>query len=524
MNLNFKFLKEDFSSSLVVFLVALPLCLGVGQASTDVEGINGIPISGLLAGIVGGVLVGLISRSRIGVSGPAAGLITIIIAALLTLKSYEGFLVAIIFAGILQVIAGYLKLGVLANYFPSSVIKGMLAAIGITLILKEIPHAVGYDKDFFGDESFFQMDGENTFSELFQALGALHPGAVILSLFSILVLILFDKPFLKKIKLFKILPGALFVVLIGIGLNLVFPLLNPQLEITGKHLVQIPVATSFESFTSMLYFPDFSFLSNPQVYIIGATIALVASLETLLSVEATDKLDPEKYHTPKNLELKAQGIGNIASGLIGGLPITQVIVRSSANVNSGAKTKLSTIIHGLWLAVAILIIPSVLNLIPLSALAAILILVGYKLAKIELFKSQWNLGFEQFIPFISTILGVLFTDLLKGIAIGMVISVFYILRKNYRNNYQMKETKADDGNEMEIILSEEVSFLNKGSILETLTSVPEGTNLTIDGSKCREIDFDVLEVIQEFKDFGAPERKIKLKTINIPQVAISGGH
>lgn len=522
--MHFKYLKEDFSSSLVVFLVALPLCLGVGQASTDVEGINGIPISGLLAGVIGGILVGLLSGSRIGVSGPAAGLITIIITALITLKSFEGFLVAIIFAGLLQIIAGYLKLGVLANYFPSSVIKGMLAAIGITLILKEIPHAVGYDKDFFGDESFFQMDGENTFSELIKALGALHPGAITLSILSIGILLLFDKPYLKKIKLFKILPGALFVVAAGIGLNMIFPLINSTLQISGKHLVQIPIASSFEAFKSMLYFPDFSFLANPQIYIIGGTIALVASLETLLSVEATDKLDPEKHHTPKNQELKAQGVGNIVSGFLGGLPITQVIVRSSANVNAGGKTKLSTIIHGVWLAVAILIIPGILNLIPLSALAAILILVGYKLAKIELFKSQWRLGYEQFIPFISTILGVLFTDLLKGIAIGMVISVFYILRKNYRNNYQLKETSAENNGSIQIVLSEEVTFLNKGSILETLTAIPNGSKVTIDGSKSREIDFDVLEVIQEFKQYTAPERNIKLITINIPQVALTGGH
>jgi MFS superfamily sulfate permease-like transporter len=522
--MHFKFLKEDFSSSLVVFLVALPLCLGVGQASTDVEGINGIPISGLLAGVIGGILVGFLSGSRIGVSGPAAGLITIIITALITLKSYEGFLVAIIFAGILQIIAGFFKLGILANYFPSSVIKGMLAAIGITLILKEIPHAVGYDKDFFGDESFFQMDGENTFSELLRALDALHAGAIVLCILSMVILIVFDRPVVKKIKLFKILPGALFVVAIGIGLNLIFPLINPEMEITGKHLVQIPVATTFEEFKSMFYFPDFSFLSNPQIYIVGATIALVASLETLLSVEATDKLDPEKHHTPKNQELKAQGVGNIVSGLLGGLPITQVIVRSSANVNAGAKTKLSSVIHGLWLALAILVIPGVLNLIPLSVLAAILILVGYKLAKIELFRSQWKLGYEQFVPFMSTIVGVLFTDLLKGIAIGMVISIFYILRKNYRNNYQLQQPTNEDKSSIQIVLSEEVSFLNKGSILETLTAIPNGSHVTIDGSKSREIDFDVLEVIQEFKQFTAPERNINLITINIPQVTLTGGH
>jgi len=524
MHVFFKNLKEDFPSSLVVFLVALPLCLGVGQASTDVPGINGIPISGIFAGIVGGIAVGLLSGSRIGVSGPAAGLITIIIAALGTLGSYEAFLVSIIFAGILQLIAGYLKLGVLSNYFPSSVIKGMLAAIGITLILKEIPHALGYDQDFFGDEAFFQSDGQNTFSELYRALGAFHPGAIVLSVISILLLILFERPFFKKIAIFKILPGALFVVVFGILMNLLFPLIDERWAISGKHLVEIPQANSFEEWKNMFYFPDFTFLNNPHVYVIGATIALVASLETLLSVEATDKLDPEKQRTPKNKELKAQGIGNIISGFIGGLPITQVIVRSSANVNAGAKSKFSSVIHGCWLFAAIMFFPKLLNQIPLASLAAILILVGYKLSKIKLYTAQWKLGYEQFIPFLSTIIGVLFTDLLKGIAIGMVFSIFYILRKNYRNNYTYSEDKMGKESQINIVLSEEVSFLNKGSVLASLTAIPNNSTVIIDGSKCREIDYDVLEIIQEFKMFGAQEKGIKLTTINVPEINISSAH
>lgn len=513
--------RSDFPASLVVFLVALPLCLGVGLASTNTEGIHGMPniFSGIIAGVIGGVVVGIFSKSRIGVSGPAAGLITIVIASITTLGSFEGFLVAIVLSGIIQVIAGFLGMGVLANYFPSSVIKGMLAAIGLTLILKEIPHAMGYDADFFGDEAFFQPDGHNTFSEILYALNALHPGSILIALVSLAILILFDTNRMKKIALFKILPGALFVVAIGILLNYLFSNFGKNFAITEKHLVELPVAKSFEDVLSFFSFPDFSFLSNPNVYIIALTIAFVGSLETLLSVEATDKLDPEKHQTPTNRELKAQGIGNIVSGLLGGLPVTQVIVRSSANINAGAKSKISTILHGFLLLITILFIPKLLNSIPLASLAAILIMVGYKLSKIQLYKQLYTLGFEQFIPFIATIIGVLFTDLLRGIGIGMVISVFYILRKNFRNNFS-QETKVSDGkNEVTIHLSEEVTFLNKGGIQKTLNQIPQNTLLTINGTRCKEIDYDVLEIIQNFKLFTAKEKNIELKTINIPDIS-----
>lgn len=526
MKKNKSTLREDIPASLVVFLVALPLCLGVGLASTSVPGIDGLPnvFSGIIAGVVGGIIVGFFSGSKIGVSGPAAGLITIVIAAISTLGSFEGFLVAVILAGIIQIIAGFSGLGVLANYFPSSVIKGMLAAIGITLILKEIPHAFGYDEDFFGDQSFLQFDGHNTFSELLYAFEALQPGSIIISLVSIAILILFDRPFIKKIALFKILPGALFVVVVGIGLNGLFSLVNPDLVVSGKHLVQLPVPQSFKEITSIFSFPDFSILTNINVYIIAGTIALVGSLETLLSVEATDKLDPDKHHTPTNRELKAQGIGNIISGFLGGLPITQVIVRSSANVNAGGKSNKSTMIHGTLLLVSVLLIPTVLNLIPLATLAAILIMVGYKLSKVQLYKQQYKLGLEQFLPFIFTILGVLFTDLLKGIGIGMVFSIFFILRKNYRNNYSLTVKELDETKEIKILLSEEVTFLNKGSILESIDQIPENSTVIIDGSRCKAIDYDVLEIIEEFKQFGALERNIELTTINVPRVKLSGGH
>ena len=518
--------KQDLPASLVVFLVALPLCLGVGLASTSAKDIVGMPniFSGIIAGVVGGVVVGFLSQSRIGVSGPAAGLITIVIAAITTLGSFEGFLVAVMIAGVLQLIAGFAGLGILGNYFPSSVIKGMLAAIGLTLILKEIPHAMGYDKDFFGDEAFFQFDGHNTFSELLYATNALHPGSIIISVVSIILLILFDRPFFKRIAMFKYIPGALIVVLTGVGMNLIFSQFGEGLNVTEKHLVQLPVANSISEFGSFFSFPDFSFLKNINVYIVGATIALVGSLETLLSVEATDKLDPDKHHTPTNRELKAQGIGNILSGLVGGLPVTQVIVRSSANVNAGAKSKLSTILHGLLLLFSVFFIPAIINLIPLASLAAILIMVGYKLSKVQLYKQLYRLGLDQFLPFIATIIGVLFTDLLKGIGIGMAFSVFFILRRNYRNNYTLEASGSDAEKEVKIILSEEVTYLNKGSIFETLEGIPENTSVSIDGSKCKAIDYDVLELIQEFKKFGAPEKNITLTTINIPDVELSGGH
>ena len=509
-------LRSDLPASLVVFLVALPLCLGVGLASTNVEGINGLPnvFSGIIAGIVGGIVVGALSGSRVGVSGPAAGLITIILGAIYTLGSFEAFLVAVVLAGALQVIAGFAGLGIIGNYFPSAVIKGMLAAIGITLILKEIPHAVGYDADFFGDQAFLQSDGHNTFSELLYALGALNGGAVIISIVSLAILILFDTKFIKKFKALTVIPSALLVVLVGIVLNLIFSANQTELTLTQEHLVNLPKASSFNELTSFFILPDFNFLSDPNVYVIALTIALIGSLETLLSVEATDKLDPEKHKTPTNKELKAQGIGNMISGLIGGLPITQVIVRSSANVGAGAKTKMSAVFHGVLLALTVVFIPSILNLIPLASLAAILIMIGYKLAKIKLFTQLYKQGIDQFLPFVATSIGVLFSDLLTGIGIGIAFAIFYILKKNFKNNYKM-ESKD---NEIKIVLSEEVTFLNKASILKTLNELPHESTVILDGTKCETIDYDVLELIHEFKQFGAADKSIDFTTLNIPSL------
>jgi len=506
----FKNLGSDLPAGLVVYLVALPLCLGIGLAST---GESSLIFSGIIAGIVGGIVVGALSGSALGVSGPAAGLVTIVFAAIGTLNSFEAFLVAVVLAGVIQLIAGFLKAGIIGYYFPSSVIKGMLAAIGIILILKEIPHLLGYDEDYIGDMDFSQMDGKNTFTEVYYSFLYPSTGAIIIGLFSLALLILFEQKFMKKFKLFKFLPGALFVVVLGSTLNYIFSIYSPGLYMEGKHLVQLPVAETAKDFVSFFSLPDFNALSNPDVYVVAITIAIVASLETLLSVEAADKLDPFKRTTPTNRELKAQGVGNMVSGMIGGLPITQVIVRSSTNINTGGKTKLSAIVHGIILLLSVALIAGILNYIPLACLAAILLSIGYKLAKPSLIKSIYKLGWEQFVPFIATILAVVFTDLLKGIGIGVAIAIFYILRKNFRNPYT-KHDEVDD-KKVTIELSEEVSFLNKASVSIALEDIADGTELTIDGSQSKYIAFDVIERILEFKEFTAPTKDITVNLIDI---------
>lgn len=510
MNQKFKFFGNDILAGLVVFLVALPLCLGIGLASTNVENITSLPsvFPGLLAGVIGGVVVGLLSGSRVGVSGPAAGLITIIISSIGILGSYQVFLVAVIIAGFIQLLFGLFNLGVVAKYVPNSVIKGMLAAIGITLILKEIPHLLGYDKDFFGDESFWQFDGHNTFTELLYSFNAFQLGSVIIGVFSIAFIILLDRPYFKRKRMFKLVPSALIVVFLGVIFQLLFK--GTGLVVSAKHLVQLPVLKNMGEVSKVLFFPDFNAFGNWQVYSIAITIAIVASLETLLSVEATDKLDPEKNVTPTRRELMAQGIGNIFSGFIGGLPITQVVVRSSANIDAGVKTKYSTVIHGVFLILAILLLPVVLNQIPLASLAAILIMVGYKLSKASLFKEMYGKGMDQFIPFILTITGVLFTDLLKGIGIGLLVSIYFILKRNSQNNF----TKIEEKGVVVIRLAEEVSFLNKVGIHRTLENASPHSKMTIDASNCKSIDQDILEILQDFKSFGSLHKGIEFQMIN----------
>lgn len=517
----FSNLKYDFPAGLVVYLVALPLCLGVALAST---GRPDLLFSGIISGVVGGIVIGLLSGSSLGVSGPAAGLVVIVLTAIETLGSFEAFLLAVVIAGVLQLIAGFLNAGIIGYYFPSSVIKGMLAAIGITLILKEIPHVFGYDADFMGDEAFNQKDGQNTLTEVYNAIRYSSTGAIIISAISLGLLLLFDKPFMKRIELFKFLPGALFVVLIGIILNVVFVNFFPAIALSGEHLVQLPVASSAAEFIGFFKHPDFSAITKVEVYTVALTLAIVASLETLLSVEATDKLDPYKRSTPTNRELKAQGIGNMVSGFLGGLPITQVIVRSSANIASGARTKMGTITHGTILLLSAIFIPKYLNYIPLASLASVLLLVGYKLSKLSLYKGMYKLGKEQFIPFIVTVIAILSTDLLKGIAIGMVVAIYFILRKNYKHSYHYKKEQYKDGDVITLLLSEEVTFLNKGSIGHTLDHLPENSKVVIDGSKSMSIDYDVLEIIQEFREHIAPAKNITVETKGINAVSSVGGH
>lgn len=509
----FSNIKQDLPASIVVFFVAVPLCLGIALAS-------GAPLfSGLISGIVGGIIVGALSNSSLGVSGPAAGLAVIVLTAIQTLGVFEVFLLAVVLAGILQIIMGLLKGGVIGYYFPSSVIKGMLTGIGIIIILKQIPHAFGYDADYEGDLTFQQADGENTFSELFNMLDFISPGAVIVSIISLIILLSWDIYLTKKHKAFKLIQGPLVAVAAGIGYQLISSSYFPDFAIQSQHLVSVPVPENFSGFINQFTFPDFSAILSTEVWIVAITIAVVASLETLLSVEATDKLDPNKQVTSTNRELLAQGAGNIISGLIGGLPVTQVIVRSSANIQSGGKSKLAAILHGFFLLICVGLIPFVLNMIPLAVLACILFVVGFKLAKPSLFKQMYKLGWSQFLPFLVTIVGIVFTDLLKGIAMGVTVGLVMLLRNSFKNSHFLhKEVVADNGQRrVKMTLAEEVTFINKGAILKSLDKVQEGAHLTIDMSKSISIDYDVLEIIDNYKS-TSEEKGIKVKLINRGEV------
>lgn len=501
-------LKYDFPASIVVFLVATPLCLGIALAS-------GAPLfAGIIAGIVGGIIVGSLSGSPLGVSGPAAGLAVIVLNAISSLGAWETFLLAVVIAGVIQIVMGYLKAGIVGYYFPSSVIKGMLAGIGIIIVLKQIPHAFGYDKVPEGSMTFIQSDSQNTFSELLNMLNYIQPGALLVTLISLAILILWQRPFMKDIKVFQWIQGPLVAVIMGIVINQIFHAFFPALAIDAKHLVQIPVADGFEGILGLFTLPDFSQIGNAAVYTTAITIAVVASLETLLCVEATDKLDPYKRITPTNQELKAQGVGNLISGLIGGLPVTQVIIRSSANIQSGGRTKMSAIIHGFFLLITALLIPTILNMIPLATLAAILFIVGFKLAKPVLFKQMYKLGWNQFIPFMVTIVGIVTTDLLIGIGLGMCVAIFYILLTNFRNPYSFTREENPVDDTIEIKLSEDVSFLNRASIKQTLDEIPANTKVVLDASRSVNIDHDVKEIINEFQD------KAKLKSIELNIVGL----
>lgn len=501
-------IKEDVPAGIVVFLVALPLCLGIALAS-------GTPLfSGLIAGLVGGLVVSWVSGSQLSVSGPAAGLTVIVLNALQTIGNFQGLLLAGVFAGILQLMFGYLKAGIIASFFPSAVIKGMLAAIGLILIIKQIPHATGYDTSFEGDEDYMAESARSSFLELSDSLQAITPGAVVISVIGLLILIVWELRWFKSQPLLKLIPGPLVTVAWGIGFNEWAKIYAPEWQVNQNHLVSLPVTDRPIDFINLLVFPDFSYITHPQVYISAITIAIIASLETLLSLEATDKLDPLKRLTPTNRELKAQGVGNIISGMLGGLPITAVIVRSSANINAGGKTSLSCFIHGVCLFISILFFAKFLNTIPLSCLAAILLFTGYKLAKPALFVHHYRKGMSQFLPFAITVAAIIATDLLKGMAIGMVLGLFFVIRANYHAAITMTMTKHKNGQHYLITLNKDVSFLNKALLRKFVLLVKADSTVTIDASKVQFIDHDILETINDFID-SASESNIEIETIDL---------
>ncbi|QXP80415.1 MULTISPECIES: SulP family inorganic anion transporter [Winogradskyella] len=503
----FKTIKNDFPASIVVFFVALPLCLGIALAS-------GAPLfAGVISGIIGGIVVGALSGSKIGVSGPAAGLAAIVLTAIGSLGGYENFLVAVVLGGVIQLIFGLLKAGIIGYYFPSSVIKGMLTGIGIIIILKQIPHFFGYDAEPEGADSFIETSGENTFSAILGIFDNIIIGSMVAGFIALGILLLWSNVLSKKGKFFQIIQGPLVAVVVGI----IFYVLTQSSEsfaIAESHLVSVPIPDSFDSFIGQFRFPNFSVITNPEVWIVAFTIALVASLETLLCVEASDKIDPDKNVTPTNRELLAQGAGNIVSGLIGGLPITQVIVRSSANIQSGGKSKMSTIFHGFLLLISVVLIPTLLNKIPLSVLAAILLLVGYKLAKPSLFKKMYDLGWKQSVPFFVTVAGIVFTDLLVGISLGLLVGIVVILLKNYQNSHFLHiEDESNGKSVIKMTLAEEVTFFNKGAILKELDNLPKGSYLEFDVTKTRYLDYDIIEILEDFA-FKAKERNINIKLIS----------
>ncbi len=560
-------LKSDFSSGLVVFLVALPLCLGIALAS-------GAPLfSGIISGVIGGIVVGYLSQSHLSVTGPAAGLTAIVLTAITDLGSFNAFLLAVVLAGILQLALGFLKAGSISNYFPNNVIEGMLAGIGVIILLKQIPHAFGYDADYEGDMSYNQPDGQNTFSELFAIFDYVNAGAVIITTISLLILIIWPK--IELFKKIKIVPPALIAVIVSILINEFFIQSGSGLVILQEHLVNLPVPQSIDEFKSVFVFPDVSQIINSKVWVVAITIAVVASIETLLCIEASDRMDVQKRYTNTNVELKAQGIGNIISGLLGGLPMTSVVVRTTANNAAGAKSKMSAIVHGVLLLVSVVSIPFILNKIPLATLAAVLLLIGYKLAVPNIkhftkkmpaalnilmllivvllvilknadnsnlkiiaavvvlgqfiyvvFKHQKDKGFmlqlarKQYLyfPFFATIIAVVFTDLLKGVALGMIISILFVLKGNMQRAYTFKKGEYQEGDIIHIDLAQEVSFLNKAAIKQTLASIPGNASVIINASDTVYIDYDVLVLIKEFKKAHAKSENIKVKLVGFKKI------
>lgn len=494
-------LVRDVVASVVVFLVALPLCLGIALAS-------GAPlIAGLVSGIVGGIVVGSLSGSQTSVSGPAAGLTAVVLAQIAALGSFDAFLLAVVVAGVIQLGLGLARAGALSSFVPTSVIKGLLAAIGVILVLKQIPHVFGHDTDPEGEMRFEQPDRENTFSELLATFADLHVGAAVIGLLSLAVLVVWSR--WKPLKRSRI-PAPLAVVLLGLGLVLAFEPLGPDWAVTGTHLVQVPVVQGVDGLLGLLQWPDFSHWNNPAIYTAGLTIAIVASLETLLNLEAIDKLDPEQRVSPSNRELLAQGAGNITSGLLGGIPITAVIVRGSVNINAGAATKRSAIFHGGLLLLSVALLPTLLNRIPLACLAAILLVTGVRLASPKLMRQMWRAGHDQFIPFAATVVGIVFTDLLIGLGIGLAVSIGFILNRHARRPVRRIAEKHLDGEVMHIQLPEQVTFLNQRAIEHALEGIPRGARVLLDAEQTEYIDPDILALIRDFRDVAAPARDIRL--------------
>jgi MFS superfamily sulfate permease-like transporter len=486
-------LKSDFSSGLVVFLVALPLCLGIALAS-------GAPLfSGIISGVVGGIVVGLLSKSHLSVSGPAAGLTAIVLVAITDLGAFDVFLTAVLIAGLIQLLLGFLKAGGISNFFPTNVIEGMLAGIGVIIFLKQIPKALGSDISV--------GSGLKIFSDVVASFSDIKIGVVIVTSISLAIILIWNKiPALSSIKL---LPAALIAVTVGVLIN-EFLFKGTSYEITSKYLVSLPVPTTIEEFKGIIITPNFAAITNPAVWVVAITIAIVASIETLLCIEASDRMDVQKRYTDTNVELKAQGIGNVISALLGGLPMTSVVVRTSANANAGAKSKMATVIHGVLLLISVLTIPVLLNKIPFATLAAVLLLIGYKLAKPSIFKHFWEQGKYQFVPFIATFGAVVFLDLLKGVALGMIISILFVLKGNIQRAYNFKKEKYKEGDVIHIDLAQEVSFLNKAAIKSTLASIPENSKVIINAADTVYIAHDVLDLIREFKKTRSIDENIKV--------------
>jgi MFS superfamily sulfate permease-like transporter len=492
-------LKHDVSAGAVVFLVALPLCLGIALAS-------GAPLfAGIISGMAGGIVIGALSGSQVSVSGPAAGLAIIVLSGIQTVGSYKGFLVAVVLSGVLQFVFGILRFGIIADYIPNSVIHGMLAGIGVLIILKQIPHALGSDADYEGDFKFLEIGGNNTLSHAARALASAQMGAVLVFALGLLLLLFWER-LAKQSRFFQIIPGQLAVVVVGIALNQLFAGLIPAIHLTTPdHLVNLPVPANLADFLNQFTLPDFSVIASVAAWKAAAMIAVVGSVETLLSLEAADKLDPYKRMSSSNRELRAQGIGNIVSGLLGGLPATSVVVRTAANVDAGSRTKMSCIIHGVLLLVSVIMLPGILSLTPLASLAAILIMVGYKLTKPALYHEVYSQGWSQFLPFIVTVLAVVFTDLLTGVIIGLICGVFFVIRTNHHEAI----TVVNYGMDYLFRFTKDASFINKNEFRRKLRELPDGAHVLIDGTRALFIDHDIKEIVSDFKEL-APHKNIQI--------------